>query len=375
MLTPGGDLDQFLGALRRSHGFVTRVTPYYGGVPGPPVPLASGEISVAAGQRSRRTMTATVDPRLVPRQPGDPTSPFGTEWRVEWGLVQDQRTGPDQWVDVFYGRVVTADDLSPGGEVRVELADNAARVVEGRFLSPESSRDGYSVGAEISRLIGDIDPGATVTFDDRLSPQVPVGYHLWFPDRDQAVDDICAAIGATWHARPTGPTGSYHVAPVPSTDGDLIPWEINDGADGVVVSTARRQSREMTYSAVVVEGQGPNNEPVRGVAIDDDPSSPTFYFGPFGRKPRHVNSPSVTTTEQARDAALRFLAESRSMVWSRSISCPPMPLLDVDDVVVVRVNGGYEVHVVDAIRSLPLVAPPGSGLSSMTIETRSLRAG
>src|SRR5690606_17954166 len=103
-------------------------------------------------------------------------------------------------------------------------------------------------------------------------------------------------------------------------------WDIAHGRDGVLVSIARELSREGVYNAVVARGEGADTEtPIQAVAVDDNPASPTYWHGPFGKVPRFYSSPLITDVAQAASAAASLLKRSLGLPYSVSFGAVVNP--------------------------------------------------
>jgi len=144
------------------------------------------------------------------------------------------------------------------------------------------------------------------------------------------------------------------------------------------VQLSREISREGVYNAVVATGEGADTEePARAVAVDDNPMSPTYWDGPFGKVPRFYSSPFVTTDEQAATAAASILAQSLGAPYNVNFQTIANPALEVLDPIHVRypVQGRSlsmreETHIIQSI-TIPL--SPSQPITATTREQQ-LRA-
>ncbi len=136
---------------------------------------------------------------------------------------------------------------------------------------------------------------------------------------------------------------------------------IAEGEGGVLVSAGKNWTRRGTYNRAVVTGENTSEgPPVRGVATDEDPLSPTRYDGPFGPAPVFMSSQLVTTTEQATDAAAALLRRQSGTTQRIRFGSFVLPHLDPGDAVAVtrgRLGLDGDVHVLDTL-TIPL-APEG----------------
>src|SRR5207253_939905 len=87
-----------------------------------------------------------------------------------------------------------------------------------------------------------------------------------------------------------------------------------EGQDGVQVAgdpmpslldLTKHLSRTDAHNKWIVTGENPNEDgpAPRAEAVDDNPTSPTRYGGPFGMKPDFYSSSFISTNEQAQQAA------------------------------------------------------------------------
>ena len=101
-------------------------------------------------------------------------------------------------------------------------------------------------------------------------------------------------------------------------------------------------------------GDGP---PVRGVATDSNPESPTYYLGSFGKVPRFYASSFIRTDEQAQQAAQLILDRELGTTQRVTFGSVVDPTLEPGDVArITRAALGIdEDHVVDTL-TIPLEA-------------------
>jgi hypothetical protein len=145
---------------------------------------------------------------------------------------------------------------------------------------------------------------------------------------------------------------------------------VNSGVDGVMVQESTIFSRRDQFNAVAVRWQNAKNVGGLVYIVDADPDSPTYYDGPFGRKPRPEETVDTITTEaQAIEYARSLLEQYKGKTRGIDLGLLHNPLLEPGDVVAVYLtDGSAERHVIDSI-SLPLAG------GTMTLQTRILRGG
>lgn len=283
-----------------------------------------------------------------PRRAGSLLAPYGNEVFVRRGV--DFGGAGILWILLGYFRINSPEqDDAPFGPIRISGQDRMAGIVDGRLLAPRELAAGRTVASVFAELVQEIYPLAIVLFDD--SGQTTLGRTLVAEEsRYQVLRDLAESLGKImfWDGQ-----GFLRVetAPDPATP----VWEVNAGRDGVQLTTGRRLTREGVYNAVVATGEaGDDDEPVRAVAVDANPRSPTFFGGRFGKVPRFFSSPLLTTNAQAATAARNMLRRSIGMPFSVDFQSVVNPSLrPFDPVRVTLQDGNREIHVVETV-SVPL---------------------
>ena len=119
---------------------------------------------------------------------------------------------------------------------------------------------------------------------------------------------------------------------------------------------------------MLVQGQSTADQPpLSALVTDDDPASPTYWGGPFGKVARVDNSTAVQTVEQAELAAAEILNSQLGLSRSLQLTSAPNPALEAGDVVtVVFPDDRTEQHLIDTVTV-------GLGPTAATsLETRSI---
>jgi len=103
-------------------------------------------------------------------------------------------------------------------------------------------------------------------------------------------------------------------------------------------------TRTGIYNDVVVTGVGSSNapasntgtgQPVLAEAKDSTASSPTYVGGGMGDVPQFVSTNLVTSSVQAQAMANNDLQAALAAAWQLTVTLPPNPMFDIDDVVTV----------------------------------------
>jgi hypothetical protein len=129
--------------------------------------------------------------------------------------------------------------------------------------------------------------------------------------------------------------------------------EVHEGPQGRWGSGKVQQSRRPSYNSWTVTGHNSDsNVDYTATVIDDDPNSPTYYYGPFGKKPAPIERSEHVDSQAKADAAA---AARRAKEWGISRVIPvetwPDPRVETGDAVSLRrsVLGVDEVALVDEL--------------------------
>lgn len=205
----------------------------------------------------------------------------------------------------------------------------------------------------IEDLLVETIAGETLTVDpgiDLLLAPTPGKAMSRGDDRLRRMQDFAAGLGA-WLVN--DPDGSFRLSVWPET-GDPV-WTINEGTDGVLVDAAQLFSRREQYNAVGIEFT-PADETAdfRGFVYmwDNDPLSPTYYDGPFGKRNIFFTEAydHLPTTVEAEAIARRKLLEFAGRTREVELTAIYNPLLLPGDRIEVKVpDQESEVHVCERL--------------------------
>lgn len=263
-----------------------------------------------------------------------PDSPSPRLFRMEVEVAVDSSQEELCPVGVFTLNDVEITDGPGGVAIEVAGADLSRKISRNRWDDTYIIEAGTNYATAIQDMVRNRMPDAVFNFasTSRTTPRLFFGEQS-SNDPWQDAQDLATAIGYElfFDAR-----GICTLRPEPDPEiGDSV-WEFEDRARPTMIELRRRVTDENTYNKVVVTGEGTSNTaPVRAVAIDDDPSSPTYYLGPYGTVTMRFTSSSVTTGEQAQDAADALLRRVKGATEAVELSVVPMPALEPGDVVTV----------------------------------------
>ncbi len=351
---------RFRTAITQPHRLATLVEVLQDGVPiGDPIPStidATVTFDANAQTRSRLDITLADDGTLglIPTTASDRLAPYGNEIRVWRGLTYPDGTTELVPLGVFRLDDNDIDDTDTGLPLKLAAPDRSARIIDARFEEPGQVDQGENVATAIAQLITPAHPDVVMRFAT-TSLVTPAIFYEAQGDRWQLAQDIAtAAAMRLYYDR----LGELVLAPDATAEPVLT---IGEGETGSLVSVGKNWTRRGAYNRAIVTGENTGEgAPVRGVATDEDPLSPTRYDGPFGPAPVFMSSQLVTTTEQATDAAAALLRRQSGTTQRIRLGSFVLPHLDPGDAIRVtrgRLGLAEDIHVLDSL-TIPL-SPDG----------------
>lgn len=319
------------------------------------------EISITDGSSSKVELDSTAQVRGTidlttdgtgrwPARVADLLAPYGRELFIERGVQLGG--GTSEWCSLGYFRIETVDQAAPpDGPIRVEGSDRNQGIIDARLLAPVQYLASATYGQVVSDLVTEVYPTAVIEWDDATDAEA-IGRDLIAEEkRYEFIDDLVTALGKIWYWDHRG----ILVIRTPPAPSDPV-WDVNAGEGGVLVTMSRTLSRKGVYNAVVASGEATGTDaPVRGVAVNDNPASPTYYGGAFGPVPRFYSSPFLLTPVQATDAAASLLTQQLGLPYNVDFTAVPNPALEPLDPVRITYSdrAAPEVHVLQKL-TVPL---------------------
>lgn len=305
----------------------------------------------------RRELHATIvdaDGTLTPAQATDLLTPKGTEIRVYRGLYIDTDY---EWVPMGVFGIVEPEVRahSEGTVVELKGFDRVDRLRALRFTDPWVIAD----GTNFSTAVGDIITSRMSGVPLKITPMTyttPATIFDRLTSPWDAIADLTEACGCTAYF---DPLGAFVVEPV---DGVRTGVTYSIGEKSLLMNSTRKfLSTESVYSGVIARGEHPDKTPIRVEKWDEDPASPTYSLGPFGRRPYGIFNPNITTTQQAEDLVDRAFEKVTKMKQECEITTRGTPGHDIGDIITVvdprsRTNGDYQV----ISATIPLVNQQGA---------------
>lgn len=344
-----------LRTLRGSHSVAFRAricTAYQEGTDpdGVEIPILDGTVTLDGNADIRSTLDLTTV-YAWPSRTSTTLAPYGDEIYVERGV--DLGGGSIEWVGLGYHRVNTiGQDNAPKGAIRVDATDRMSGIVDDRLLAPVQFSASTTYGQAVEYLVLGSYPDATIEWDDATYADTLGRSVVAEDDRYGVLHELVKSLGKImyWDHR-----GFFVIKDLP--DQTTPVWSVNAGPDGVLIDASRSLTREGVTNIVVAYGEAADDlPPVRGIARDADPASPTYYAGRFGPVPRFFSSPLLKTVDQCKAAARTILLKGGlGLPYCVEFNEVVNPALEPFDPVELRLtDGGVEQHSL-SILTVPLV--------------------
>lgn len=332
--------DRFLPRLAESHTPVTEVQLLTTDGRVIPVEHTGGSVPVDRGQAIRRTCTVTgCDPSLIPLTPADELATYGARLRIAVGVDYGDGTQELAGVGVFRLDEVSGDpSFGP-----VTLTGKGIECIVADDLFTEPYRASGTVVSAVTALIRRSIPAAEIL---PLIGTVNIGSRTWDRGGDPwaAVQEIAAAAGAEVF---TNGDGVFVIAVLPDILTTDPVWTVSASEGGVYIAGSRSMRSAGVHNGVLAMGENAEEgvPPVQWLATDDDPGSPTYWGGPFGRRPTTYSSSTLITNQACRAAAELRLRTEKSPNAAGDFSAVPNPALEPGDVIrVVHPDELRELH-------------------------------
>lgn len=377
-----GVTDAFRDAYVRSHKVVAD-----GGIYSPDgtllVPLTFDRLAsngvtvdVTAGNRRSCALTIIDDGSLLPLDAGSPLAPVN-EIRLRRGIQFDDGTSEFVPLGVFGIQSASETAGTAGPAVAVAGIDRSKRL-DVNLLHGLS----YPAGTGFDVMFSGLADASGVTYeklydDDVTMTSTPAlvfnaGDNIW-----QQIQTAASSLGC-WAYFDVD--GVMNVIPVPGIDEQNSPtWTYERGARAMFDQTERQLALEdgsqRAYSHAVIESQvHGTGAPLRSDAYDDDPTSPTYYLGPFGDRPVFDTNVSsfITTQAQADRAARALLRRNYGFLERVTMQVAPNPALEGGDVVSIT-DSLTHTDAAYISESFPVPLFAAGGLQTMTFRSRQIR--
>lgn len=335
--------DRFLQRITESHTIAVDVDLFTTDGRVVPLDVTGGSVTVDQGQDIRRTCSVTsADVSLIPRTPSDQLATYGARLRIAVGV--EYGDGSRETVPQGVFRLDSVDGDPVMGPVTLQGKGIECVVQDDKFTAPYRA-----IGTVVTAVTGLIQRSLpTAEIVSRIT-DVGIGATTWDVQGDPwaAVQEVAATAGAQVY---TDGDGVFIIATLPDLLTTMPVWEVAAGEGGVLVSANRGMSSDNVYNGVYATGEdaGSDAPPVSALVVDNDPGSPTYWSGPFGRRPTFYSSSTLTSTGACTAAATLKLTAAKAPNATGDLSSLPNSALQEGDV--------FRVTYADGIRELHQVA-------------------
>lgn len=255
------------------------------------VPIGDGSavyLEDDAATRASLSLNVPInDSELIPDEPEDYFAPYGSEILIENGITTPDGTTESVTLGVFRIDETHVADSKDGLTLEVSALDRSARVIESVYEEGGLIAAGTNALDAAMQTVANGWPEATFNFPatDVTLPLISyeAGDDRWDVARGCAEaaqcnlyfdgDGVCVAV-------------PFPIALEPSL-------YLVEGEGGILLSADKTWNRENACNRVVVYAENNSEDPDAGEAIDLDPSSPTYYYGPFGRATFTYSTPYI----------------------------------------------------------------------------------
>jgi hypothetical protein len=227
------------------------------------------------------------------------------------------------------------------GPVTLQGKDLAAVIQDDKFTAPYSVTG--TVVSAITSLIQRSIPDAQVV---STVADAAIGRRTFAIEADPwaGCQEIAAVAGAEVYFSADGtPT----IASLPDLLTTTPVWEIAAGEGGAYIRATRGMSSDRGFNGVLARGENTSDNvaPVSALVVDTDTTSPTYWGGPYGRRPLFYSSPTLTTVAACTNAGTLLLAKAKAPNATGDISSLANPALDSGDVLrLVHPDGSRELQ-------------------------------
>lgn len=289
------------------------------------LPITGGTVTYDRTAERLASLSATfADPLRVPVSSTDYLTPYGYELQVFRGVyvggtpeLLPLGVFPIQRSTVARSTLISS----------VTAPDRSLLVQEARFEDAYQVASGTNYATAIEALISDGVSGLSYNLPTTpyTTPKLTFDAQS---DRWEAAQKMARSCG--WELYFDG-NGDVTARNEPNFDAEPVATLAvgSNLTDGTVTL-----DREPAFNKVIaVSRNASTGDQFRGEAEDDDPTSPTQYGGPFGKKPRFFFSEFLTSDAQCTAAAQAVLASELGVARSYDLSAVPDPRLEAGDVV------------------------------------------
>lgn len=323
----------FQASMRFSRTMFTEMDIVYNGVVlENDVPVVSGKVST--DRTSNIRYTAGIEMGMYPWDTL-PLNALGTRVRLRRGVSS---IGVKEAVQVGEYQIFDYKRTNRGS-VGLSLKGLEQYVIESEFIRPRTPPYGARTLATIQSLINEVLPGSQFVVLSSTDRNI-AATGAWEKDRWGAITALAASISCEVYC---GHDGRWYIVDAPNVRSLAGQYRIDGGPTGVMVEESRSSTRDGVYNAVSVSANSSDQTvpPLWAWARDNNPASPTYFYGPYGQRVRFYSSQFFTDVSQCQAYADRLLIESLAPNQTLSLGATPIPFLEAGDVTTLVSEQGH----------------------------------
>lgn len=324
------------------------------------LPIIDGSITVSRGATTRSSGSLTIgDPDLLPAlNSGSPIAPYGAELIVKTGFRYYD--GTEELIPMGYFQIWDTTGSEASGNIPTIEVYDRSKAIENTDYITAKDYGGWPLQSaleDVALYAAPLYPGTgvdwSVTFGPGLTNPTLPGGKILNGNRWTFITELADSIGAEAYF---DRNGTLQVVKKPkltaSTPVTSAVFEINVGANGVLIDADHPLSRNSIYNGVVVRGAAVENAPQPyGLVTDTNVNSRTYYGGPFGKRVLAIDDDSLTTNAQCIERATAELYNITGVQAAISFKALANPALDPGDYILASyLDGSQELHMLDEYR-------------------------
>ncbi len=348
----------FLAALGASHLVSVKAEVLVGGQVGATLTgeiLAGSKVSAIKGQPIRRSCSLKMiddTGTLTPTDASALLAPYGNELRLWRGIRYADGTSELASLGVFEITDCHIVDSGAGVAIDISGVDRADEVSRSTLTDITSIAAGINAVTAAQTLISNARSGLTFSLPI-TSYNTPLLVYAAGDDPWAKAIAIAQMFGGEIFFDASG-VCAIQYEPTPYTQ--AVVQTFIEGSTNTMTDLDRAWTNRSIPNNVIREGAGTGvTTPVRAIAQDINPSSPTFISGKYGTVTDFLSDSKLLTAQQCQDAADAALRLSKGKLEQMLLQGIPNPALDIGDVVsVMRAKLGVgAAYVIDAL-TIPL---------------------
>lgn len=350
----GRQTDRFYEAIRKSHTIISWIDVISPDQEIIRLPAIDGQVDVDRTAAHRRKLSCQcIDPLgiVTPRTEGELLTPYGTELRAYRGVRYSDAEDDYEVcsLGVFrLSRSSITDNNTGSPTISLEGFDRSRTIARDKFKVPYVIEPGTNVMQAIKDLAKMT--FADCEFDAITSPMETSAPLLYEAGGDpwEAMYKLGVSLGCEVYFDVDG-----RLAILPPHDLNALPapdFTYVEGQGNIMLDLSREYSDEGVFNGIIVTGESVGDElpPVRDEAWDENPTSPTYRYGPYGEVPGFITDNLAKTEDECKAIARAQLALSLGAAAKLGITGVVNPSYEAGDVVRVKrekakVDGLYAV--------------------------------